>query len=59
MKVHNKSNLWVGFALMVKPSRFPEYQNNYKYLIQAVGAILIVLAFIKFKKRKPKKNGVV
>jgi hypothetical protein len=59
MKIHNKSNLWVGLALFVIPNWFPQYQNIYKDIIQLVGVILIIFAFIKIKKRQPKKNKVV
>jgi len=58
MKIHNKSNFWVGLVLLVIPNWFPEYQNIYKYLIQLAGFILIVLAFIKFKKSKKKSQSV-
>lgn len=59
MKIHNKSNLWVGLVLVVIPNLFPQYQNIYKDLIQLCGVILIILAFIKFPKKRVKKNDVV
>jgi len=59
MRVYNKSNLWVGLALLVIPNWFVEFQSIYKDLIQLCGAILIVFAFIKIKKREPKKKDVV
>lgn len=52
MKIHNKSNFGVGLVLLVIPNWFPQYQNIYKDIIQAVGFILLVFAFIKLKKRK-------
>ncbi len=51
MKIHNKSNLWVGLVLLVIPNFFPQYQNSYKDAIQAIGFVLVLLSFIKFKKR--------
>jgi hypothetical protein len=59
MRVQNKSNLWVGIALLVIPNWFSAFQSIYKELIQLCGVTLIVFAFIKIKKKGPKKKDVV
>jgi len=58
MKIYNKTNLFIGFVLMVVPNWIQQYQNIYLWLMQSLGLVLIILAFIRPRKTSDKQGRV-